>query len=163
MTYTRVFRDRKVGRQREFLKDAADAELPRSDHRVVGLRGTQNFDRAGIRSSGAGKNVHQGRLAGSVVADEADAFAGMDDKVHAIKRANGAETLFDAAQFDDVAWFGHSSIAAGTGQPDFYVPHFLTFASIAAFASSRVYSWLATPHCGMLGSSASNVSCVKAR
>ena len=54
MTYTRVFRDRKVGRQREFLKDAADAELPRSDHRVVGLRGTQNFDRAGIWNGSAG-------------------------------------------------------------------------------------------------------------
>ena len=41
--------------------------------------------------------------------------------------------------------------------------YFFILASIAFLASSCVYSWLATPPTGILGSAASKSSCVKAR
>ena len=42
--------------------------------------------------------MHQRRFAGAVVADEPQAFAGGDGEIDAGKRADGAETLFDAVQ-----------------------------------------------------------------
>ncbi len=55
-------------------------------------------DRAAVGRQRAGEHVHQRRLAGAVVADEADALAGADGEVDAVERANGAEMLFDAVQ-----------------------------------------------------------------
>ena len=46
--------------------------------------------------------MHQRRLAGAVVADEADAFAGIDGEIDPVERMDGAEMLFDAVQPDDV-------------------------------------------------------------
>ncbi|HMK01531.1 MAG TPA: hypothetical protein VK552_19610, partial [Reyranella sp.] len=42
-------------------------------------------------------------FAGAIVADETDAFAGPDVKIHAGQCANGAEMLFGAVQSDDVS------------------------------------------------------------
>ncbi|MND04757.1 hypothetical protein D3C83_251710 [compost metagenome] len=45
--------------------------------------------------------MHQRRLAGAVVADETEAFSRRAGEVDARKRADGAETSFDAVQLDD--------------------------------------------------------------
>ncbi len=46
--------------------------------------------------------MHERRLAGAVMADETDAFAGADMKVDAAEGPDGAEMLFGAVQSDDV-------------------------------------------------------------
>ena len=77
-----------------------------------------------------------------------DAFAGADGEVDAVKRADGAEMLFDAVQLDDdrvraSAIVGRLSddIAGDAARAR---NHFM-LALMAAMASSCVYSWLATP------------------
>ena len=90
---------RQVRAERQFLEDAAYAELLRARHRIVVLRrrrATAIVPRSGAQR--AGEHMHQRRLAGAVVADEADALAGADGEIDAVKRADGAEMLFDAVQ-----------------------------------------------------------------
>ena len=119
-------------------------------------------------ASGPGEHMHQRRLAGAVVADEADAFAGIDGEIDAVERADGAEMLFDAVQLDDVCacprhhrqWL--KLRADDEGAPRSRAIYFM-FALIAACASSWVYSWLATLPFSMVGSAASKSSWVKAR
>ena len=45
--------------------------------------------------------MHQGRLAGAVVSDQAETFTPFDAKIDTTERTDGAEMLFDAVQFDD--------------------------------------------------------------
>src|SRR6516164_10804369 len=75
-----------------------------------------------------------------------DALSGSRLKIDSRKRTYGAEILLDAVQIDDI-----------------HGRYFFILASIAFLASSCVYSWLATPPTGILGSAASKSSCVKAR
>ena len=65
--------------------------------------------------------MHQRRLAGAVVADEAEAFAGGDGEVDAGKRADGAETLFDAVQLTIAALAVHRPTVARQPRPLAYV------------------------------------------
>ena len=46
--------------------------------------------------------MHQRRLAGAVVPDQPDTFAGADMEVDAVERADGAEMFFGAVQPDDI-------------------------------------------------------------
>ena len=71
-------------------------------HGIAGCCCAVDGDRAAVGSERAGEDVHQGRFAGAVVADEADAFARVDREIDAVKRADGAEMLFDAVQRDDI-------------------------------------------------------------
>ena len=45
--------------------------------------------------------MHEGGLAGAIVPNQPDAFAGATEEIDPCKRMDGAETLFDAVQFDD--------------------------------------------------------------
>ena len=60
-----------------------------------------DVDAARVGRGAAGQHMHERRFAGAVVADEADAFARGDLETDAVKRADGAERLFDAVQFDE--------------------------------------------------------------
>ena len=70
----------------------------------------------------AGEDLHQGRLAGAVVADDAEHLARRDMEVHVAQRGDGAEILVDAAGLEDGrqapadARRGHQ--ATFTGLPD---------------------------------------------
>ena len=98
-----VLRHRQVGRQRQLLEHAAHTRRVGGTHGIVpGLVGATDGDGAPVGRQRAGQHVHQRRLAGAVVADEADAFAGCDGQVHPGKRMNGAEILFDAVQHSQV-------------------------------------------------------------
>ena len=57
-------------------------------------------DRALVGRKRPGEHMHQRRLAGAVVADQAHAFAGATGEIDAGKSADGAEALFDAVQPD---------------------------------------------------------------
>ena len=99
----RVLRHRQVRAERQFLEDAADAGLLRAgdaDRRCV-TSSPSTAMRAAVGRQRAGQHMHQRRLAGAVVADEAEAFARATGEIDARKRADGAETLFDAVQPDD--------------------------------------------------------------
>ena len=56
------------------------------------------FDRAGIGAVDAGDGLHQRRLAGAIVADEADHFARLDREVDAMQHVDRAKTLADAVE-----------------------------------------------------------------
>ena len=157
-----VLGDGEVRAERQLLEHAAYAERVRALHRVGGLGLAADRDRAAVGRGDAGEHVHQRRLAGAVVADEADALAGRDREVDAVERPDGAEMLLDAVQRDDPVRGCRSSAVElgcrrGVGRRHFML------ALIAAIASSWVYSWLATPPSGIVGSAASKSSWVKAR
>ena len=121
--------------------------------------------RPAIGRAGAGQHMHQRRLAGAVMADQADAFAGRDDEIDAIERTDGAEMLFDAVQLDDwspaFSHAGQRSDRSTAGAPQMRITS--CSLQMAAMASSWVYSMLATPPTGILGRWLSKSSWVKAR
>jgi hypothetical protein len=84
--------------QGQVLVDHLDAEpaplsgVEREDVLAV------EFDRAGVGSVDAGDGLHQRRLAGAIVTDEADHFARLDREVDAMQHVDGAKALADALQ-----------------------------------------------------------------
>ena len=98
----RVLGDRQVGAQRQFLEDAAHAVDIGSGDAVARRHILPvDHDPAGVGSQGAGKHMHQRRLAGAIVADQADAALRRNDEVDARKRAHRAKTLGDAVEMDE--------------------------------------------------------------
>ena len=55
-------------------------------------------DRAGIGAVDAGDGLHQRRLAGAIVADQPDHFAGLDGEIDAVQHVDRAEALPDAGK-----------------------------------------------------------------
>ncbi len=99
-----VLGDRQVGAQRELLEDAAHARVVCRGHRPAGAHVPgADGDGAFVRQQRAGQHVHERRLAGAVVAHEADALARLDPQVDAIERAHRAEGLLDPLQARDRA------------------------------------------------------------
>src|ERR1700674_5278084 len=97
-----VLRHRQIRAERELLENATDAELLRDADGIVARLTTGDGNPAAIRRKRSGEHVHPRRLARPVMADEPDAFAGVDGEVDAVQCADGAEMLFDAVQPDDV-------------------------------------------------------------
>ena len=95
-----VFRHRQVGAERQFLEYATDAERLGFSCAVALLLGAADFDATRVGRDAADQHMHECRLAGAVVADEANALARGDFETDPVERADGAERLFDAAQFD---------------------------------------------------------------
>jgi hypothetical protein len=58
-----------------------------------------------IGSVSASQNMHEGRFAGPIVADKAQAFADAEGEVDPSKSTDGAEFLFDAVHADDLNFF----------------------------------------------------------
>src|SRR5690606_40064694 len=74
------------------IYDAADAVPARGGNRIAaGEVEPPDADGPGIRGQAAIDDVDQRRLAGAVVADQPDALAGGDFKVHAAERAKDRE------------------------------------------------------------------------
>ena len=98
MADTGVLGDAKVGAQRQFLKHAAHTQGAGGLDRPGGLRRPVNGDKAGVGRVRPGQNAHQSRLAGPVMADKPDTFAGANQKVHPVEGADGAIAFPDAVQ-----------------------------------------------------------------
>ena len=98
-----ILGDGQVGAERQLLEYAAHAVALGDGHVVVSRSGRSPCTLIAPRSGAQrpGQDMHERRLAGAVMADEADAFAGRDGEIDADKRTDGAETLFDAVQSND--------------------------------------------------------------
>ena len=84
--------------ERQVLVDHLDAELaPRAGIELQDVAAVEG-DRAGIGAVDAGDGLHQRRLAGAVVADQADHLAGRDGEVDAVQHVDRAKALADAGE-----------------------------------------------------------------
>ena len=102
--------DVEVVAEREVLVDGRDPQCGR----VLGL-GDRDLlaveaDRAVVGGVDAGDRLHQRRLAGAVVADEADDLAGVDGEVDPVQRLDRAESLADSLQLEE--WSAAGSCSA---------------------------------------------------
>jgi len=80
-----------IGHQVKLLIDHPDAQ-PFGRFRAVDRRALAvDLDRAAVGDICAGENLHQRRLAGSVLADERMHFAASDVERHAVERAHAGE------------------------------------------------------------------------
>ena len=86
--------------QHEMLVDHADAGLDRILRAANGPLLPVDQDLAAVGLVEAVEDVHQRRLAGAVLADDAVDRAGRDDEVDRPVGVDGAEPLVDAAQLD---------------------------------------------------------------
>ena len=93
-----VLGDRAVGEQVELLVDDADAGMARLQGMGEGDHLTVEGDRATARLMSAGDDLHQRRLAGSVLADDGMDLAGDDVEVDIGEHRYAVETLRHAAQ-----------------------------------------------------------------
>ena len=101
--------DEEVAPQRLFvgerlvLVDRLDGKIVRPAHRIVGEvdRLIAYEDAAGGRRNHAGHDLDDRRLAGAVVADQADDFVLADAQVDVAERLHGAEILLHAFEPDD--------------------------------------------------------------
>ncbi len=143
----------KIGTERQFLEDAADAEPLGADDRIVLRDRFADRHAAAVEHQRSRQYVHQRRLAGAVMADEPDAFAGANVEIDAIKRPHGAEMFLGAAEADDDPG-GHSLHRRD---------HHLILALMASMASACVYSLVATLPTGISVRCFSKSSCVNAR
>ena len=87
--------DVEVVGQSKILVHGGDAELRRVLGRANRDRDPVHRDLAVVGREDARDDLHERRLAGSVVADEPDDLAGVDLEVHAVERLDGAEPLAD--------------------------------------------------------------------
>ena len=85
----------------ELLVDEADADVLAFAHRGERGGAAVEGDLAGRGREGAGDDVDQRRLAGAVLADEADDLARRDAEVDAMQHGHVAEALRDSADLED--------------------------------------------------------------
>ena len=64
-----------------------------------GRAGELNF--AAVGGEDAGKEFHEGRLAGAVVAEQAEHFSFAQIEAHVLDRMDAAKSLDDVAKLDD--------------------------------------------------------------
>src|ERR1700743_3744156 len=102
--------------------------------------------------------MHQRRLAGAIVTDDADALAGGQRKIGAVQSPDGAVGFFDPGEIDEISARVPHGLACAARGARFASGTYFMFALIAAMASAWVYSWLATPPFGIFGNSFSKSS-----
>ncbi len=90
--------------QRLVLVDSLDRHLVSDAHRIVREvdRQVAHEDASRGRLEHAGQHLDEGRLAGAVVADEADDLVPADCQVDVLQRVNGTEIFLDRLEPDDV-------------------------------------------------------------
>ena len=90
-------------RQRLVLINGLDREVVRHAHRILARLdfAVADEDLAGRREEDAGHHLDQGRLAGAVVADQADDLIASYGDMDVAQRVDGAEILLHALQTDD--------------------------------------------------------------
>jgi len=91
-----VFLDREVGRQAQFLVDHRDAGGAGVERPARRVRPALQDHAPGVGLKGAGEDLHEGALAGAVLADEGVDLAGANVEVHLNQRPGRAEGLGDA-------------------------------------------------------------------
>ena len=89
--------DVEAGDEVEFLKDGGDAGRLRGAR--IGEAGRAALDQhlAAVRLDDAGEDVHQGRFAGAVLAEQRMNFAALEIEVDAAQGLHAAKALDDAA------------------------------------------------------------------
>lgn len=108
----RVLDDGEVRAERQFLEDATHAagarrrNAARPVHAAVG-------DGALVRWEAAVDNVHDGRLAGAIVADQANGLARQDRQIDAVESLDCTEFDPDPARGDNRLLFGFNTHALG--------------------------------------------------
>jgi hypothetical protein len=90
-----VLFDREVGHEVELLIDDGDAEVLRLARAVEHDRLPVEDDLAGVRLIDPGEDLHQGALAGAVLADQPQDLAGMDFETDVLQRQHAGEALGD--------------------------------------------------------------------
>ena len=110
---------------------------------VAGIARASEMDRLAVederalaRRVEAGENLHQRRLAGAIVADDAQDLAGIDVEIHIAQRGDGAEIFVDAAGLetrDLRPWLRRCRALAGFG----HAPPGRTFESIFIIPRAR--------------------------
>ncbi len=88
-----VLLDREVGHEVELLIDDGDAEVLRLAGAVEDDRLAVEDDLAAVRLVDPGEDLHQGALAGAVLADEPEDFAGMDFETDVLQSEHAGEAL----------------------------------------------------------------------
>ena len=96
-----VFGDRQVGKDRQFLRQHADAERERVGRGPDLMRAAVDRDRAGIAGIVAGQDLHQRRLAGAIGAEQGDDLAGVEMKADIAEHGHAAERLADTGHIQD--------------------------------------------------------------
>ncbi len=87
-------------REGEVLIDHLDPALADLAWRMAADVGAVEVNRAAIRLVDAGDDLHQGRFAGTVVADQSHDFAGIDLEIDAEQDLDRPEMLLDAVEFE---------------------------------------------------------------
>ena len=96
-----VLGHRQLVEEREVLEHHAEAESPRLDRRGDGHRAALPEDLAGARLDDAVEDLHQGRLAGAVLAEKRVDFARLDRKVDPVIGEKFAVALADPFKLDE--------------------------------------------------------------
>ena len=96
-----VVRDIALIDERQVLKNGADAELARTMRVVDPLVLAVDPDRSRIRLGDAREDRDEGRLSGTVVADQREYLAGMGRDVDAVERRHMTEELGDATRLKE--------------------------------------------------------------
>jgi hypothetical protein len=102
MEYVRVFGDRQVWTERQFLEHTANAQLLGPHRRIIVLIAAGKDEAAAIWLDRSRKHMHQRGLASPVVANKPDAFPPSNAEIYAAESFYGAECLFDAVKADDI-------------------------------------------------------------
>ncbi len=84
--------------QRQVLKYGGDTEPQRRGRIVEDGDVAAEGDRSRIRQMNASEDLHQGRLAGPIVADQGDHLAGVHIEIDVGQGGNGAEIFRNSAQ-----------------------------------------------------------------
>ena len=88
-----VLLDREVRHEIELLIDDGDAEVLRLAGAVEDDRLAVEDDLAAVRLVDPGEDLHQRALAGAVLPDEPEDFAGMDFEADVLQREHAGEAL----------------------------------------------------------------------
>ena len=97
----RILGDRQVRAKRQLLVDRAQPERLRPRSGIDPHLFAADHEAAVVGRDGPVQDMHQRRLAGAVVADDADAFPRRDTKIDAVQSPDGAVGFFDAFEVDE--------------------------------------------------------------
>lgn len=111
-----VVEDGQVAHECRGLVDDGDPELRRLSRGVGGDVLAVDQHPTACGSNGAGRHVHERRLSGAVMSEQADDLAGGEGQVDAVERAGDAEIDGDVVEGE--TWRGHAELLIwkGTGR-----------------------------------------------
>ena len=90
--------DREVGAKVELLVDQGDAERGSAARRVDDHRLPIAHNLAAVRRLNAGEDLHQGRFASPVFADDGEDFSGLHRHIHCVEGQDSGKALANVAR-----------------------------------------------------------------